>query len=424
MFQIVAARDEAKFGRHNIGLPIIWFVSLNAVGMSEVIEYIFNKFVQKLLDGLVVTTAEVVVVRIFQDPAEEEGPGYPLNAILTVVDLPSSYFCVHMVVQLLEQTWLYWEGVVQELSVEVFLWWLAVYHCHSPVVELRSACSSYHLQQVGWLEIYVFMRFWVEIFCAFDQDQSCREIDSPSQRRCCNHNLNKVFDKKLLAKLPVTVVKTCVMKSNSKIQSLLQKLISGPLNSSLQHLLITVNIRRFLSVLHLAKSNEIAGCESGLPSGWDKDDDWLAITEFFDVVVGRFVHGCHSWAIVLLTEAFEVNLNGNWSNRGSEVEKSVSVSAKPFSNISTIGHGSWQTNHPHFSFFIHPWNNHLKDCPSFLSEQMNLIEDDQANLLSVLSLFASGYAVPFFRGCYDHICSFQTFYVRSEVTTKFNYWFF
>ena len=72
--------------------------------MFEVIEYIFYKFVQKLLDGLVVTTGEVVVVRIFKDSAEEEGPGYPLNAILTVVDLPSCYFCVHMVVQLLEQT--------------------------------------------------------------------------------------------------------------------------------------------------------------------------------------------------------------------------------------------------------------------------------------------------------------------------------
>ena len=70
--------------------------------MFEVVKYIFNKFVQKLLDGLIVTTSEIVVVRIFKDPAEEEGPGYPLNAILTVVYLPSSYFCVHMVMQLLK----------------------------------------------------------------------------------------------------------------------------------------------------------------------------------------------------------------------------------------------------------------------------------------------------------------------------------
>ena len=72
--------------------------------MFEVVEYIFNKFVQKLLDSLVVTTGEVVVVWIFKDPAEEEGPGDPLNAILTVVYLPSSYFCIHMVMQLLKQT--------------------------------------------------------------------------------------------------------------------------------------------------------------------------------------------------------------------------------------------------------------------------------------------------------------------------------
>ena len=52
---------------------------------------------------------------------------------------------------------------------------------------------------------------------------------------------------------------------------------------------------------------------------------------------------------------------------------------------------------------------------------MDLIEYYQANLLSILSFFASGYAVPFFGGCYDNICFFQTFYVWSEITTELYY---
>ena len=104
--------------------------------------------------------------------------------------------------------------------------------------------------------------------------------------------------------------------------------------------MITINIRRLLSVLHLAEGNEIAGCESGLSSGGDENDNWLPIAEFLDVVICRFVHGGHSRAVVFLAETFEVNLHGDWPNRGSEVEESISVGAKPLSNISAISHGS------------------------------------------------------------------------------------
>lgn len=51
---------------------------------------------------------------------------------------------------------------------------------------------------------------------------------------------------------------------------------------------------------------------------------------------------------------------------------------------------------------------------------MDLVKDDKSNLLGIFSIVASSNAVPFLRGSYNDVGSFQTLNVWSEVTTEFD----
>lgn len=103
-----------------------------------------------------------------------------------------------MVSYLQEEAGLDWEGIVEEFTIEVLLGVLAVYHCYSSVIELRTSCSSDHLQQVSGLEVDIFVSLCVEVLSSFDEDETSREVDSPSKRRCCDHDLDLVLYEKLL----------------------------------------------------------------------------------------------------------------------------------------------------------------------------------------------------------------------------------
>lgn len=193
------------------------------------------------------------------------------------------------------------------------------------------------------------------------------------------------------------------MKSYSKAQSLLEKFIVGPFNCSFQNFLFTKYVCWFFSVLHLAKSDQIAGSQSSLSPRRDENYHWLPITEFFNVVEGWFVHRCHSRTIMFFAKAFEMNFYRNGSHIGSKVEKAVFVCSKPFSNICSVGHSGWETHHPDLSLFVHSRNDDLQNSSSFLSEQVDLIKNDKPNLLSVLSILASRDSVPLFRSSDDNI---------------------
>ena len=157
------------------------------------------------------------------------------------------------------------------------------------------------------------------------------------------------------------------MESYSKAQSLLQKLVMCFLYSPLKHLLITVNVRRFLFILHLTKGDQVTCCQASLTSRRNKYYYRLTITELFNMVVGWLVHSCHSRTVMLLTETLKMNFYRNWPYWRPEVEKSICICSEPFSNISSIGHSCWQSNHSNFPLFIHSGDDNFKHSSSLLS---------------------------------------------------------
>ena len=104
------------------------------------------------------------------------------------------------------------------------------------------------------------------------------------------------------------------MQGDSEAEGLLEELVVHLSDRPLQHLVVAYDVLRLFLVLHLAVCDKIAGSETCLPSRRDKDNDWLAVTKFFDVVEGRLIHGRHSRAVVLFAEALKVNFDRDWSH--------------------------------------------------------------------------------------------------------------
>jgi hypothetical protein len=134
------------------------------------------------------------------------------------------------------------------------------------------------------------------------------------------------------------IVKPCMMHNYSKIESLFKILIMDCLNSFLDQLWLTFNIRASLFMFHLTVRYQIISCKSGLPSRRNKNDDWFSITEFFYVIVCWFIHCGHTGTIMLLTETLEMNLNRNRSYGWPKVKESVLIRPKPLSYISSVCH--------------------------------------------------------------------------------------
>lgn len=79
---------------------------------------------------------------------------------------------------------------------------------------------------------------------------------------------------------------------------------------------------------------------------------------------------------MFFAETFEVDFDRNRSDSWSEVKESVLIGSEPFSNIGSIGHGGRKSDHSDFGLFVHSADNNFQYGASFLSEEMNFIEDD------------------------------------------------
>ena len=98
MFKIVAASNKSQFCRHYIYFSVLDLMHFDTLRLMQLHKYAPNKVVQKLFDSFILIVAEVIIIGVSEDTSEEETPSYPLNAILSIVDVATSYFCVDMIV--------------------------------------------------------------------------------------------------------------------------------------------------------------------------------------------------------------------------------------------------------------------------------------------------------------------------------------
>ena len=100
-----------------------------------------------------------------------------------------------------------------------------------------------------------------------------------------------------------------------------------------------------------------------------------------DGFVGRSVHRCHSWAVVLLCEALKEDLDGHGPHTRLEVVETELVDAEPVGDVLGVRQGSGEADEPHTVAGLlgdvpHPAHDDLDDGASLLAKQMDLIDDN------------------------------------------------
>jgi hypothetical protein len=86
-----------------------------------------------------------------------------------------------MVHQLILEGRLNWEGLIQELLVEVLLLFVDEDTGDTLLIKLGATCTTNHLEKVSQGEVNIAADFGVEEFCAFNDDQSRWEVHSPGK---------------------------------------------------------------------------------------------------------------------------------------------------------------------------------------------------------------------------------------------------
>ena len=86
-----------------------------------------------------------------------------------------------MVYKLVLERRFYWERLIQKFLIEVLLFFMYENTGYTLLIELRTTCTTYHLEQVCQGEVHVAADLRVEELSAFDDNQSCREVNTPSK---------------------------------------------------------------------------------------------------------------------------------------------------------------------------------------------------------------------------------------------------
>ena len=98
VFEVITAGNESKFSRHHIYLSIFSLMHLYALRFVQLNEYALNEVIQELFDCIVFVVYDVVIVGVSEDTPEHETPSDPFNAVLSVVDVTTSYLSIYVVV--------------------------------------------------------------------------------------------------------------------------------------------------------------------------------------------------------------------------------------------------------------------------------------------------------------------------------------
>lgn len=127
---------------------------------------------------------------------------------------------------------------------------------------------------------------------------------------------------------------------------------------------------------------------------------------------------------MLFREAFEENLDRHWTYTWLEVIQSEFVDAHPVRNILGICQSCGQTNKPDIVSCLlrnisHTTDDYLDYWPSFLSKQMDLINDHQSNSRHIAPMLpVSADSIPLLWRGDEYIRLLQSLEVWSHITSE------
>mmetsp|Transcript_12631 Transcript_12631/g.19643 ORF Transcript_12631/g.19643 Transcript_12631/m.19643 type:complete len:314 (-) Transcript_12631:2895-3836(-) len=192
MGQIVVRGKIPQSGRSH---SLVLLVELDAPGRDQLAEVVSHQIPQVAIDRVRDVPAtffclEAVVCWVLRQPSEEVSPCQIVDAVLEFTQGSRGDLGVEMVCQLASEGALDGEGLVEELLVEVLLFFGDHHAGDTAVIELRTAGTTDHLEEVGQWEVDVSLQVRVIELSTLYYDKSRREVDTPSQGTRSDEHLN------------------------------------------------------------------------------------------------------------------------------------------------------------------------------------------------------------------------------------------
>mmetsp|Transcript_115361 Transcript_115361/g.366862 ORF Transcript_115361/g.366862 Transcript_115361/m.366862 type:complete len:695 (+) Transcript_115361:1573-3657(+) len=324
------------------------------------------------------------------------------------------------------------EGLVDEAPVEVLL--RLVHHDDGSGlgVELRSAGSTHHLKHVRDGEVHIALQRAIVVLGTLDDHQVRREVDTPRQRRRRDQDQDLALTEELLGDLAVALWEARVMDTDAVGQSLLEARVRDPPHRVLQ--LVRLQLAELLRVLVRVRRHEgdnVEGREARLTTRGYEDQRRLHAVRLhgmvLDGVEAGLVHLRHTGHEVLLGVALDVSGHRHRPDRRLEVEEADDADAKPIRDVVGVRQRSREADESDLSVQVagdvaHAGDDDLQHGTSVLTQQMDLVDDDQADLPHIGAVLPMpGDSVPLL-GRGDHnVRALQGIHVRREVACQFNH---
>lgn len=221
--QIVERSEISKGGRRQ---ALGFFVIFNTFCSDKFVDGFLNQGIQVVVDHLGDIVHDIVLQSVegwvLRQTTEEVCPSEVVNAVLELLEGSTGDFSIQVIGELIRQAALYWERLIEELLVEVFLFLSDHHTSNTAVIHTRSTAPTNHLQKIGQREVDISLDTRVIILSSFDNDESCREVNTPGQRTRGHEHLNLLFDEQFLHNLPITFSEAGMVHSYAKLDGVSQ----------------------------------------------------------------------------------------------------------------------------------------------------------------------------------------------------------
>mmetsp|Transcript_22270 Transcript_22270/g.39649 ORF Transcript_22270/g.39649 Transcript_22270/m.39649 type:complete len:224 (+) Transcript_22270:1484-2155(+) len=220
-----------------------------------------------------------------------------------------------------------------------------------------------------------------------------------------------------------------MVDADTKLQAVLQTLVADPLAGILNFVRLHVDeLPRVLVWVSRHKGDDVKSSEPRLSPRRHKDKSWLHAVSLdrmvLDRMEARLIHLCHPRDKLLLWIPLDVRCHWHRPHRRLEVVEAYNPDAQPVSDVVRVGQGCAQADEADGLVQVardisHSGHDDFQNGPSILPQQVDLVDDDEADLSHVRSVLpVPRDAVPLL-GRHDHnVSSLERFDVWSEVACE------
>mmetsp|Transcript_29704 Transcript_29704/g.63180 ORF Transcript_29704/g.63180 Transcript_29704/m.63180 type:complete len:350 (-) Transcript_29704:240-1289(-) len=282
------------------------------------------------------------------------------------------------------------------------------------LIVLRSPSTAHHLHHVHGRQLVPCPLLRVVDLCALDNDGVRRQVHAPGQGGCRHQHLDVSISVQIFNQLPVRSRQARMMDCEAIRQEVLHLLRLDTLDFGLQDFAgggILMEEFRQRVVLHGEVAERGGRLHSLLPRVHE-DEDLILAGIFHELLVAHLIHGVEALDCLLVGDTDVGLLERHRPKLVPEIEEPLlRVHAQEDAHILVIRQRRGEPDKPNvllsrLDLADCPSHNGLQHRPASVVQEVDLIDDDQADELRVGTLVAGlpRDDVPLLRGGDDDLC--------------------